>query len=40
MANMDSSRSVVHPDSWLFLRLPNELLKLIEIKANTYVSRA
>ncbi|GAB7362111.1 hypothetical protein MBLNU230_g2139t2 [Neophaeotheca triangularis] len=34
---MDSSRSVVHPDSWLFLRLPNELLKLIEIKANTIV---
>ena len=32
---MASSRECIRPDTYIFLRLPSELLKLVEINSNT-----
>jgi hypothetical protein len=34
---MSTAESHIRSDTYLFLRLPNEALKLVEIKLNTYV---
>ncbi|KAF2208324.1 hypothetical protein CERZMDRAFT_87718 [Cercospora zeae-maydis SCOH1-5] len=37
IANMASMHSSIRPDTYLFLRLPSEMLKLVEIKVNTII---
>jgi hypothetical protein len=35
---MSAHRSEIRPDAHVFLRLPNDTLKLVQIKRNSYVT--